>query len=260
MNRKVFTDIALYLIIFVAIQFAANAIAMLACHTRVLTPMASIVCTIASSVCTIALFAWRKWAPLNGDYINRKPWFTLFWVVCLAAGAELPMSFAVEQTGAVMPDAYVKLFKGIMQHDLGFLAVAVLVPIAEEMLFRGAMLRRLLEVTGYRGRWAAIVVVAAIFGAVHGNIPQGINAFALGLLLGWLYVRTRSIVPGVAFHIATNSFSFFTCRLLPDAADKTVVEMYGGNMLHVWLAVAFSLMIFGAALYQLNMRLEDCKK
>ena len=78
----------------------------------------------------------------------------------------------------------------------------------------------------------------------------------MGLLLGWMYMRTRSIVPGIIFHFANNTMAFFLYRLFPNAADKTLVEFYGDNMTNVLMAVAFSLMIFGAALYQLNFRLQ----
>ena len=256
MNKKVFIDIVLYLAVFIAIQFAVNAVAAFVCQTHSFTAMVTIVSDIISSALTIALFTWRRWTPVSGDYINRRPWFTLFWVVCLAGGAAMPLSFAIEEAGITMPDSYTQLFKDIMRHDLGYIAVGVLAPIAEEMLFRGAILRRLLDVTDKRLTWAAIAVTSLLFAVVHGNMAQGINAFVLGLLLGWMYARTRSIVPGVAFHLANNTIAFMSYRLFPDGADKTLVEFYGGNMTHVWLAVAFSLMIFGAALYQLNMRLH----
>ena len=162
----------------------------------------------------------------------------------------MPMTFAIEQAGIDMPEGYAKLFKDIISHDSGFLAVGVLAPIAEEMVFRGAILRRLLDVLDVRWHWAAIVVTAALFGAIHLNMAQGINAFVMGLLLGWMYMRTRSI------HFTNNTIVFFSYRLFPYAADKTLVEFYGGNINNVLMAVAFSLMIFGAALYQLSFRLQ----
>ena len=144
----------------------------------------------------------------------------------------------------------------MINSDLGFLALAILAPIAEEMVFRGAILRRMLDAFDTRWHWAAIVITSALFGIVHLNMAQGINAFVMGLLLGWMFMRTRSIVPGLVFHFANNTMAFFMYRLFPNAADKTLVEFYGGNMTNVLMAVAFSLMIFGAALYQLNFRLQ----
>ena len=254
--KKAIIDSLLYVLLFAAIQIAVGTIAQLICQTQDLSPIATIVCSIVSSVLAIALFAWRKWTPTTSQYISQRPWFTLFWVVCLAGGSVMHMTYAIEQAGLEMPEGYAKLFKDIMSHDSGFLAVGILAPIAEEMVFRGAILRRLLDALDVRWHWAAIVVTAALFGIVHLNMAQGINAFVMGLLLGWMYMRTRSLVPGIVFHFTNNTIAFFSYRLFPYAADKTLVEFYGGNTNNVLMAVAFSLMIFGAAIYQLSFRLQ----
>lgn len=256
MKKNILTDIALYLVVFILIQFGVNIAAGIICQTHSFTPTVMIATTIVSNVATIAIFAWRRWTPVSGKYIASRPWFTLFWVACLAVGASAPLSFLMDEVGLEMPQSYQELFKSIIGHDAGYLAVGVLAPVAEEMLFRGAILRRLLEVMDSRREWIAVAVTAALFGIVHLNVVQGVNAFVLGLLLGWMYVRTRSIVPGVVFHIVNNTIAFVVCRLFPGSADMTIREFYGGDMKRVAMAVVFSLMIFAAALYQLYFRLE----
>ena len=254
--KRTLLDTAWYLAAFLIIQYVCMMAAMIGFQTKAITPMVNIVSTLAASIITIALYGWRRWTPLNSIYLNTRPWFTLFWVVCLTIGAAIPLTAALDATGLQMPDVYKQMFKGMMHNDMGFIAIGVLVPIAEEMVFRGAILRRLLDLTGNEKRWIAIVTSAALFGLVHGNMLQGLNAFALGLPLGWMYVRTRSIVPGVVMHFTNNSLSYIMYRMYPGADDMTLREFYGGDMTRVWLSVVFSLMIFGAALYQLNMRLK----
>ena len=61
---------------------------------------------------------------------------------------------------------------------------------------------------------------------------------------------------GRGMHLTNNSLSYIMERMYPGADDMTLREFYGGDMTRVWLSVAFSLMIFGASLYQLNMRLK----
>ena len=256
MKKNLLTDIALYLVVYILIQFGVNIAAGIICQTHNFTPEVMIVTTIISNAATIAVFAWRRWTPLSGHYIASRPWFTLFWVACLAVGASAPMSLLMDEAGLELPQQYQELFKGIMSHDTGYLAVGVFAPVAEEMLFRGAILRRLLDVMDGRRAWLAIAVTAALFGIVHLNLAQGLNAFVLGLLLGWMYVRTRSIVPGIVFHLANNTVAFALCRLFPGSADMTLREFYGGDMKRMTMAVVFSLMIFGASLYQLNFRLQ----
>ena len=85
---------------------------------------------------------------------------------------------------------------------LSLLRACLVAPLAEELLFRGALfgwLRRRLPA------WPAILVSAVLFGAVHISpilMPAG---FILGVGLGWLRERTGSILPGLVFHIANNA-------------------------------------------------------
>lgn len=79
--------------------------------------------------------------------------------------------------------------------------VCVLAPVLEEMLFRGIILRSFLA---QYERWYAIAGSAVVFGFAHGNIYQLVSATLFGLLAGWLYERTRSLVPCIALHAANN--------------------------------------------------------
>lgn len=81
-------------------------------------------------------------------------------------------------------------------------AVCILAPVLEEMLFRGLVLRSFLQ---RFPRWPAIFLSAILFGAAHLNIYQFVAAFFLGLFLGWLYERTRSLLPCIALHGIYNS-------------------------------------------------------
>jgi uncharacterized protein len=81
-------------------------------------------------------------------------------------------------------------------------AGCVLAPILEELLFRGVLLRAFLR---HHPRWAAISYSALLFGAAHMNVYQFLLAFLLGLLLGWLYERSQSLLPCIALHAALNT-------------------------------------------------------
>ena len=82
------------------------------------------------------------------------------------------------------------------------IATCVLAPLFEEMLFRGILLRAFLE---RYPRGVAIGYSALYFGAAHLNVYQFFLAFFLGLLLGWLYERSRSLIPCIALHAAVNT-------------------------------------------------------
>ena len=76
----------------------------------------------------------------------------------------------------------------------------VMVPL-EEWLFRGVVLRW----TWYlMGQFPAFVISASAFAAVHGDWPRFPVRFAIGVVLGMLYVRTRSLWPGIVAHYVHN--------------------------------------------------------
>jgi len=80
--------------------------------------------------------------------------------------------------------------------------VAVVGPIAEEILFRGVTYGAL------RRRWGvgwAVVSSAALFAALHADPIAFVPIFALGLLLAGLYERTGSLIPSMTVHIVHNS-------------------------------------------------------
>ncbi len=95
-------------------------------------------------------------------------------------------------------------FANMVAGNLGaVVSTCLLAPVLEEMLFRGVLLRAFLV---QYPRWAAISYSALFFGAAHFNIYQFALAFFLGLLLGWLFERSRSLIPCIALHAALNSW------------------------------------------------------
>ena len=96
-----------------------------------------------------------------------------------------------------------ELFASLGAHTLAsVLLVCVLAPMTEELLFRGVVLRGFLA---RYPRWPAIAVSALLFGASHLNVYQFAVGLLMGLLLGWLYAGTRSLIPSIALHAAYNT-------------------------------------------------------
>lgn len=215
-----------------------------------------IIVSVIGSILTIALFIWRKWTPFHRHYIQSRPWATLIWVILLALGSILPLQWIYEQTQIAMPDHLVQLFKTILGDRWGYLAVGILVPIAEEMVFRGAILRTLLQVFKGKMSWFAIFVSALLFGAVHGNLLQGLHASLIGFLLGWLYYRSGSIIPGIVYHWVNNTVAYLMYNLMPQMADGKLIDLFHGNTQTMLLGIFFSLCIFIPSLYQLYVRME----
>lgn len=89
------------------------------------------------------------------------------------------------------------------ENPIGLLIICLIGPFLEEAVFRGAILRRLLEKNWKP--WLAILVSAVFFAVAHGNFTQGLTAIMMGCFLGWVYYRTRSIWPCVFIHALNNT-------------------------------------------------------
>lgn len=212
------------------------------------------VSSVFSSLITIAFFHVVGWAKLSRGYLNTRPWAVLFWTVCLSLGLILPSEWLLEQLQLHMPNSQMRIFDAIMKEPWGYVAVGLFVPIAEEQVFRGAILSRLLSMFGSRKHWWAILVSALIFGVIHFNWAQGLHAFVIGLVLGWLYYRTGSILPGVAFHWVNNTVAYIMYHVMPQMNDGKLIDLFHGDAKTMYMGLAFSCCIFLPALFQLYQR------
>lgn len=95
-----------------------------------------------------------------------------------------------------------------------WLTVAAVIPLGEEVLFRGALqggLRRLMPA------WGAMALSAFVFSLSH-EVSAILPVAALGLLLAWLYERTGSLVVPIAVHCLHNGMQLLLMALLPESA------------------------------------------
>lgn len=151
-----------------------------------------------------------------------------------------------------LSSAQEEMFMEMGSGTFGAIVLACLMaPVLEEMLFRGVILRSFL---GQYPRWYAITGSALIFGVAHMNLYQFAVGLGLGMFLGWLYERTRSLLPCIALHVAYNS----ACTLMmhrgaavPGAGDSTLELM----------SMAAIIVMFGAwGMHLLRAMLEPAKK
>lgn len=93
-------------------------------------------------------------------------------------------------------------FDALSHTFIGAMTISVFAPLLEEVLFRGA-------IQGYMMRhfrpWTAIICSALVFGIIHMNPVQVVYATLLGVILGWIYYRTGSLLPVILGHVLNNS-------------------------------------------------------
>lgn len=87
-----------------------------------------------------------------------------------------------------------------------FFAAVIVAPVTEEFLVRGMWLR---GYTKHYKPWVGVVISSVIFGLLHLNLPQFVGATMSGLLLGWAYIKTNSIMLPMLIHAVHNSLSLF---------------------------------------------------
>lgn len=93
-----------------------------------------------------------------------------------------------------------------------FIAMVIIAPLLEEILFRGIIFARLRE---YMSVKVAIVISALIFGIIHGNVVQGIYAFIIGICLAYIYERYNTLLAAVLFHMSANLMSVIMTECEP---------------------------------------------
>lgn len=267
--KKGILDVVLYIILFIVIQmivmYAGAGIWAAVKHVGYMATVQDMatggnaillaLTSVFSNVITLALFLRIKWTPVTRDYLLSKPWLQLLWVALFTLGAIIPLTFLYEQLGIEMDDSAERLFASLMKEPWGYVAVGILAPLAEEIVFRGAILRTLLDMMSKKNHWVAIMISAAIFGVVHGNMAQFVNALLMGLILGWMYYRTKSLVPGILLHWVNNTVAFILANILPQTNGK-LIDLFHGDEKTVYYAVGYSLCIMIPSFIQMVQRLK----
>lgn len=82
-----------------------------------------------------------------------------------------------------------------------FVAMGILAPIAEELLFRGVIYKRLKT---YYDVTIAAYIASLIFAIAHFNLIQGLYAFVFGMMICFVYEKNGNILTVIAMHMGAN--------------------------------------------------------
>ena len=171
---------------------------------------------------------FRAWVIcLGATYVFNFLTLCLMGLIGLLRGA--PVENPVDQIG-VYPMA------------LNVLLGCVIAPAAEELMFRRLLLDRLRPYGERFALWAS----ALCFGLFHGNLSQFFYAAAIGLVLGYVALRTGGIWQPMLLHAMVNSVSVLLLPLLEP------LGIVGDAVISVLVLAAMGL---GTALFA-GLRLE----
>ena len=151
------------------------------------------------------------------------------WVLLLVPALVLNITMIVNVVARAFPlsPREHELFDLMGGGDFATVLGCAIAPVVEEMLFRGVILRGFLQ---RYGRAQAIWGTAALFGAAHLNLYQFVAALLMGAVCGWLYERSRSLVPCIALHAGYNTALELLTHVATD--DSSQLTLTAGT----WLA------------------------
>lgn len=143
----------------------------------------------------------------------------------------LIMCFPMMLGGNILGNLAAQIFSGgrssnnvvelISQQDpLMMLSMIILAPLLEELFFRKFLIDRTLRF----GEKNAVFFSALVFGLFHGNLYQIFYAFGIGLIFGYIYVRTRNIRYTMAMHFAINFFGGVVGAFVMGSVDEQMLE------------------------------------
>ena len=146
-------------------------------------------------------------------------------IIMLAATVQLTITLLLNailpHMGNVYTD-YMKHMEGLVGavNIPTIITTVILAPIAEECMFRGITMKIMGK---YAPLMAANILQAALFGLYHMQLVQGIYAFVIGLVLGYVAIKTKSILTTILLHMGINGLSFLVDAVIMLSPSVNVV-------------------------------------
>ena len=178
---------------------------------ELLTTSSGALCVmIACNIITIAVFLKKRYVKIRTGRIERSSFGKAAGYAMLIAWGWMFTEAALLQLLGIdklfQEEDHFDMILKMMISPLGLIAGGILAPIVEEIVFRGVLVGGLLRMR--QKPWVAIVVPSLIFALFHGTFTQFVGTAIFGIICGWLYWRTKSLLPGILIHITNNSTAF----------------------------------------------------
>lgn len=186
-----------------------------------------------ASLLTVIFFRLLSWVKPIDFRFNSREWPIYIWAVAWMLSAILPANLVSEALG--LDNLLEEQMLAWMHTPWGVLNIVLAAPLAEELIFRAGFIGTMRS-HGY-SMCAAVLVSALLFGLVHGNPAQMPVAFLLGLMLGYVYVRSGSLWPCWLAH-ATNNLVGVLTAWSSGESSSSLVDTLGGP----WLSVLWTLL------------------
>ncbi len=189
----------------------------------------------------------------------------------------IPMALFLMYAGNIIGMLVMAVLKGIVGIEMvnpldvvlnspiyiRILVAVIIGPFMEEFIFR----KQIIDHTRMYGEKAAILVSAVVFGLFHGNLAQMFYACALGMLLGYLYVRTGTMRYGFYLHMTVNFLGGivapFFLELLQENSFEALssgMQISGEQLIAYLFFMAYAFVLFMTSVLGLILLIISRKK
>ena len=130
-----------------------------------------------------------------------------------------------------------------------FLAVVIVAPIGEEIVFRG-FLQKFLE-DYWKDITRAVLVTSLFFAMIHFNPFWTIQIYLLGIVLGFLAWKTKSVIPSIILH-SVNNGSAYILSIFDDTSLN--IYLWNDNVSPAFILLGFYFIYIGLqSLYKVEI-------
>ena len=170
---------------------------------------ALVISAISAVVWIVVYGIWYKRSYVKDKKVEMKKIFTLksfLWLTLLGIGLQFSLLMILNLFLSANPEfskSYDNVMKslGMGNSLISFVYIVLIAPVAEELIFRGVVFEKSKKVLPFI---YANILQALLFGIMHFNIVQSSYAFVLGLFLGYVCYKKKSIISAIYLHFVIN--------------------------------------------------------
>lgn len=187
-----------------------------------------------------------RWARFSTRGLNPALLLWGFVLIC-ASGVVL------EPLLAQLPDLSLNVGRGLWT----LLMLVFFAPVLEELICRGLVLGTLRSRYGVTLAW---LVSALFFGVIHLQPVQVINAFVVGLILGYVYISTDSLWSVMILHAMNNAVAYL--MMITGHANTLLIDLIHNRVVYVviYVAAVALLIVSGRMMLLALRRIKEAEK
>ena len=187
-----------------------------------------------------------RWARFSTRGLNPALLLWVFVMMC-AVGVVL------EPLLALLPELQINVGRGFWT----ILSLVLFAPVFEELICRGVVLGSLRSRYGVTIAW---LVSSLFFGILHGQPVQVVNAFVVGLVLGYVYIATDSLWAAMILHALNNAVAYL--MLVTGHANTLLIDLIPGRTLYVavYVVALAVLVVSGYMMWRALRRMKEAER